>query len=78
MTESLINEWLADCADISTTELQTFAKTLSQDNEVVRALYMLLEERSKYSEVNSNNYLDDPTIYHAGNDPSSKNTFTHM
>ncbi|KAK0174468.1 hypothetical protein PV327_010234 [Microctonus hyperodae] len=51
MTESLINEWLADCADISTTELQTFANTLSQDNEIVRALYMLLEERSKYSEL---------------------------
>lgn len=51
MTESLINEWLADCADISSTELQTFASTLLQDNEIVRALYVLLEEKSKYSEV---------------------------
>jgi len=51
MTESLINEWLADCKDVSPSELHTFANTLSQDNEIVRALYVLLEERTKYSEV---------------------------
>ncbi|KOC63262.1 Hyccin [Habropoda laboriosa] len=51
MTESLINEWLADCADVSPSELHTFATTLSQDNEIVRALYVLLEERSKYSQL---------------------------
>ncbi|KAG8036051.1 hypothetical protein G9C98_004630 [Cotesia typhae] len=50
MTESLINEWLADYADVSPAELPTFANTLSQDNEIVRALYVLLEERNKYSE----------------------------
>ncbi|CAD6230882.1 GSCOCG00006865001-RA-CDS, partial [Cotesia congregata] len=46
MTESLINEWLADYADVSPAELPTFANTLSQDNEIVRALYVLLEERN--------------------------------
>ncbi|XP_053994501.1 hyccin isoform X2 [Hylaeus volcanicus] len=51
MTESLINEWLADCADVSLSELHTFATTLLQDNEIVRALYVLLEERSKYSQL---------------------------
>ncbi|XP_044586190.1 hyccin isoform X2 [Cotesia glomerata] len=51
MTESLINEWLADYADVSPAELSTFANTLSQDNEIVRALYVLLEERNKYSEL---------------------------
>ncbi|XP_015184652.1 PREDICTED: hyccin isoform X2 [Polistes dominula] len=51
MTESLINEWLADCGDISPSKLHTFANTLSQDNEIVRALYVLLEERSKYSQL---------------------------
>nr|XP_034190503.1 hyccin isoform X1 [Osmia lignaria] len=51
MTESLINEWLTDCADVSSSELHTFATTLSQDNEIVRALYVLLEERSKYSQL---------------------------
>ncbi|XP_029163941.1 hyccin [Nylanderia fulva] len=51
MTESLINEWLADCKDVSPSELHTFASTLSQDNEIVRALYMLLEERTKYTEL---------------------------
>ncbi|KAM0734432.1 Hyccin [Formica fusca] len=51
MTESLINEWLADCKDVSPSELHTFANTLSQDNEIVRALYILLEERTKYSEL---------------------------
>ncbi|XP_011311971.1 hyccin [Fopius arisanus] len=51
MTESLINEWLIDCADYSTSELTSFASTLAQDSEIVRALYALLEERSKYSEL---------------------------
>lgn len=54
MTESLVNEWLADCADHSPAELHTFANTLSQDHEIIRALFTLLEERSKYSEVNIN------------------------
>jgi len=51
MTESLINEWLADYKDVSPSELHIFANMLSQDNEIVRALYVLLEERTKYSEV---------------------------
>lgn len=51
MMESLINEWLADYADVSRSELHTFATTLLQDNEIVTALYMLLEERGKYSQV---------------------------
>ncbi|KAG7187755.1 hypothetical protein KM043_016800 [Ampulex compressa] len=51
MTESLISEWLEDCVDVSPLELHTFATTLSQDNEIVRALYVLLEERSKYSQL---------------------------
>ncbi|KAG5345751.1 HYCCI protein, partial [Acromyrmex heyeri] len=51
MTESLINEWLADCKDVAPSELHMFARTLSEDNEIVRALYMLLEERTKYSEL---------------------------
>ncbi|XP_039310676.1 hyccin isoform X3 [Solenopsis invicta] len=51
MTESLINEWLADCKDVAPSELHMFARTLVEDNEIVRALYMLLEERTKYSEL---------------------------
>lgn len=51
MTESLVTEWLADCEDLQPTELRSFAETLSRDNEIVRALYVLLEERSKYNEV---------------------------
>ncbi|XP_077271853.1 PI4KA lipid kinase complex subunit hyccin isoform X1 [Temnothorax americanus] len=51
MTESLITEWLADCKDVAPSELHVFARTLSQDNEIVRALYVLLEERTKYSEL---------------------------
>ncbi|XP_066590316.1 hyccin [Prorops nasuta] len=51
MTESLVNEWLVDCADISPSEIHTFATTLSQDNEIIRALYVLLEERNKYNQL---------------------------
>ena len=57
MTESLITEWLTDCADVSSTDLHTCATTLVQDNEIVRALYVLLEERSKYSEVMHHFYI---------------------
>lgn len=60
MTESLITEWLADCADLSPTELHTFASTLSQDNEIVRALYAVLDERSKYSQVSDYRFLYNP------------------
>jgi hypothetical protein len=51
MIESIINEWLADYAELSSTELTTFSSTLSQDDEIVQALYLLLEERSKYNQV---------------------------
>ncbi|XP_058799195.1 hyccin [Phymastichus coffea] len=51
MIENLINEWLADCAELSTSEVNTFAYQLSQDDEIVQALYLLFEERSKYSQL---------------------------
>lgn len=51
MIEGIINEWLADCAELSSLELTTFANQLSQDDEIVQALYLLLEERTKYSQV---------------------------
>lgn len=51
MIEDIINEWLADCAELSSLELTTFATNLAQDEEIVQALYLLLEERTKYNEV---------------------------
>lgn len=62
MTESLISEWLADCKDVAPSELHMFARTLSQDNEIVRALYVLLEERTKYSEVR-HHFLEASSVY---------------
>ncbi|XP_011505969.1 PREDICTED: hyccin [Ceratosolen solmsi marchali] len=50
MVESIINEWLADFAELSPTELTTFANTMSQDDEIVQALYLFLEERNKYNQ----------------------------
>lgn len=51
MTETVVNEWLADCSDLSPDELHSFASTLSQDTEIVRAIYILLEERTKYCQL---------------------------
>lgn len=51
MIEEIINEWLTDCAELSSLELTTFATNLAQDEEIVQALYLILEERSKYHEV---------------------------
>lgn len=52
MTETVVTEWLADCVDLSPAELHSFASTLSQDTEIVRAIYILFEERTKYCQVN--------------------------
>ncbi|XP_051155963.1 hyccin [Leptopilina boulardi] len=51
MTESVVTEWLADCVDLSSAELHSFASTLSEDTEIVRAIYILLEERTKYCQL---------------------------
>lgn len=56
MVEDIINEWLTDCAELSSLELSTFATNLAQDEEIVQALYLLLEERSKYNEVHTVNF----------------------
>ena len=51
MIESLIKEWLSDCAELSPLELATYANNFTQDEEIVQALYLLFEERTKYTEV---------------------------
>lgn len=51
MTEHVVHEWLADYSALSPVEVHSFASSLEHDQEVVAALYTVLEERSKYQEV---------------------------
>lgn len=50
--EIIINEWLDKCKDLSNEELVTYANHLCQDEDIVQAIYVLFEERSKHSQVN--------------------------
>nr|CAD7462886.1 unnamed protein product [Timema tahoe] len=51
MTESVVHEWLADYGSLSPVEVHSFASSLEHDQEVVAAIYNVLEERSKYQEL---------------------------
>ncbi|KDR23157.1 hyccin isoform X2 [Zootermopsis nevadensis] len=51
MTEHVVHEWLADYSALSPVEVHSFASSLEHDQEVVAALYTVLEERSKYQEL---------------------------
>nr|CAD7263797.1 unnamed protein product [Timema shepardi] len=51
MTESVVHEWLADYGSLSPVEVHSFASSLEHDQEVVAAIYNVLEERSKYQDV---------------------------
>jgi hypothetical protein len=51
MTEHVVHEWLADYRALSPVEVHSFASSLEHDQEVVAALFTVLEERNKYQEV---------------------------
>nr|CAD7431713.1 unnamed protein product [Timema monikensis] len=51
MTESVVHEWLADYGSLSPVEVHSFASSLEHDQEVVAAIYNVLEERSKYQDL---------------------------
>uniref|UniRef100_A0A1B6CSW0 Hyccin n=1 Tax=Clastoptera arizonana TaxID=38151 RepID=A0A1B6CSW0_9HEMI len=51
MTEHIINEWLADYAALSSAEVHTFASTVHHNEEVISAVYAVLEERHKFQKI---------------------------
>uniref|UniRef100_A0A069DV98 Putative beta-catenin-tcf/lef signaling pathway component drctnnb1a n=1 Tax=Panstrongylus megistus TaxID=65343 RepID=A0A069DV98_9HEMI len=51
MTEHIIQEWLADYAALSPDELHTFASTIHHNTEVINAVFAVLDDRQKYSEL---------------------------
>lgn len=51
MTEHTVHEWLVDYSALSPVEVHSFASSLEHNQEVVAALYTVLEERNKYQEV---------------------------
>lgn len=56
MTEQIIREWLADYAALSSAEVHTFASTVHLNEEVISAVYTVLEERHKFQSVSFNNF----------------------
>ncbi|KAJ9590630.1 hypothetical protein L9F63_016341, partial [Diploptera punctata] len=51
MTEQIVHEWLADYSALSPVEVHSFASSLEHNQEIVTALYNVLEERNKYQEL---------------------------
>lgn len=51
MTEHTVHEWLVDYSALSPVEVHSFASSLEHNQEVVTALYTVLEERNKYQEL---------------------------
>ena len=51
MTEHIIQDWLADYAALSPVEVHSFANNLKHNDEVITALYAVLEERNKFSNL---------------------------
>ncbi|KAJ8879875.1 hypothetical protein PR048_020492 [Dryococelus australis] len=51
MTESIVQDWLSDYGALSSVEVPSFASSLEHDQEVVAAIYNVLEERSKYPDL---------------------------
>ncbi|XP_063225017.1 hyccin [Bacillus rossius redtenbacheri] len=51
MTESIVQDWLVDYGALSPVEVHSFASSLEHDQEVVAAIYNVLEERSKYQDL---------------------------
>lgn len=51
MTEHTVQEWLTDYNALSPEEVHSFANTLQHNEELVTALYTVLEERSRFHEL---------------------------
>jgi len=51
MTEHIVREWLSDYAALSPEEVHSFATSLEHNQELVSALYSVLENREYYQKV---------------------------
>ncbi|KAK7862737.1 hypothetical protein R5R35_002509 [Gryllus longicercus] len=51
MTEHIVQEWLADYNALSPEEVHSFASSLHHNEELVNALYTVLEERNRFQEL---------------------------
>ncbi|XP_067013349.2 hyccin [Anabrus simplex] len=51
MTETVVLEWLADYGALSPVEVHSFASSLEHNQELVTALYNVLEERNRYQDL---------------------------
>lgn len=51
MGEQVVLEWLADWAALDPAELHSFAAEHDQSQDVVEAIYTVLDERTKHPEV---------------------------
>lgn len=53
MAEAIIADWIADYSGLQESELRTFAAQHENDFEISKALYSILNERTKYKDVSS-------------------------
>lgn len=51
MAEAIIADWISDYSSLQESELRTFAAQHENDFEISKALYTILNERTKYKDV---------------------------
>lgn len=56
MGEQVVLEWLADWAALDPAELHSFAAEHDQSQDVVEAIYTVLDERTKHPEVTRHSF----------------------
>lgn len=56
MGEQVVLEWLADWAALDPAELHSFAAEHDQSQDVVEAIYTVLDERTKHPEVTKHSF----------------------
>lgn len=50
MAETIVREWIADYKSIRSAELRSFANAISQNNELIQAVFTVLEEKRYHEE----------------------------
>lgn len=51
MAESLVTDWIADYSSLDASEIRTFAAQHEHNHEIASALFSILNERHKYTDV---------------------------
>lgn len=51
MAEAIVQDWLSEYSSLQSSEIEAFASMHENNQEVIEALYTVLNERFKYPDV---------------------------